>query len=187
MCASVNKCRNHRADSSPSDTAYPLCCQCGSDNFLDGGTLPTGHRAQVKTSSFHQLRMMRETTNELTLRLLTFSVHETGVCETNNGTSFHVHDTTRNDEADFSCAFRLLDKFIQRLDFGERRLAQFLSRQRHTNVQVWLRLLSKPQQLSQHTSVSSDLSVSERAFQSSPSSMLMHSRLIVDLVCVTLM
>ena len=38
---------------------------------------------------------------------------------------------------------------------------------RHTNAQVCQRLLSQPQQLSQHTSVSSDFCVRERAFQSS--------------------
>ena len=46
---------------------------------------------------------------------------------------------------------------------------------RDTNAKVWPRLLSQPQQLSQHTSVSSDLSVRERAFQSSPSQISAHA------------
>ena len=118
---------------------------------------------------------MRETTDQTTLRLLVFSVRETSVCVTSNGTGFQVHDTTRNDDAHFCCVLGLLDKFVQRFDIGERRLAQSLSSERHTNAQVWPGLLSQPQQLSQHTSVSSDLSVRERAFQSSPSQINAHA------------
>ena len=50
------------------------------------------------------------------LRLLVFSVRETSVCVKSNGTSFQIHDTTRNDDAHFCCAFGLLDKFVQRFD-----------------------------------------------------------------------
>ena len=106
--------------------------------------------------------MVRETTNQTALLLLTFSVRQTSVCVTHNGTGFQVHDTTGNDDAHFSRALRLLDKFVQLFDIGERRFAQFLD-----HAQVWPRLLSQPQQLSQHTSVSSDLSVREWAFQRS--------------------
>ena len=88
-----------------------LCCQCGSDNSLDGGTLPPDDLAQVKSSSFQQFRRVRETTDQTTLRLLVFSVRETSVCVTSNGTGFQVHDTTRNDDAHFCCASGLFDKF----------------------------------------------------------------------------
>ena len=140
-------------------TAYP------SDGSEDLSTLLMLEFCQLvivlrsKTSSLHQLRMVRETTNQTTLRLLTFSVREASV--SNNGTG------TRNDDAHFSRAFPLLNKFVQRFNIGERLSAQFLSRQRDTTAQVWPRLLSQPQQLSQHTSLSSDLSVREWAFQSS--------------------
>ena len=86
--------------------------------------MPTDDRAQVKSSSFQQFRRVRETTNQTTLRLLVFSVRETSVCVTSNGTGFQIHDTTRNDDAHFCCTFGLLDKFVQRFDIGERRLAQ---------------------------------------------------------------
>ena len=38
---------------------------------------------------------VRETTDQITLRLLLFSVRETSVCVTSNGSGFQVHDTKK--------------------------------------------------------------------------------------------
>ena len=167
MCASVNRCRNHWADSRPSDTTYQSVANVDLTTLLMVELCQLAIVLRSKHPVFQQLRMMSETKNQTTLRFLSFSVCETNVCVTNNGTNFQIHDTTRNDNAHFSRAVRLLDKFVQLFDIGERRLAQFLSSQRHTNTQIWQRLLSQPQQLSQHALVSNDLSARVCASRSS--------------------
>ena len=111
---------------------------------------------------------MRQQT-KTTLRLFAFSIRETSICVTSNGAGFQVYDTTRYDDAHFCCVFGLLDKFVQCFDIGECRLTQSLSSERHTNAHVRSRLLSQPQQLPQHTPVSSDLIAREGALQSSSS------------------
>ena len=99
--------------------------------------VPTGDRAQVKSSSFHKVRRMSETDH--------FSICRSSVCVTDHGTCFEVHDTTRNDNAHFCCAWRWIDQFVQRFDMGQRRFAQSPSSQRHTNAHIRSRLLSRPQ------------------------------------------
>ena len=76
---------------------------------------------------------------------------------TDHGTRFGGLDTTRNDNAHFGRASRLGNQLVQCFDIKERRFAQSLSSQRHTNTQIKSRLLSQPQQLSQHAWASSDL------------------------------
>ena len=67
---------------------------------------------------------------------------------------FQIHDTTRNDDAHFCCVFGLLDNSEQPETHQRTGLAE-------TAVPTTTTVLA-------HFSVSSDFSVRERAFQSSP-------------------
>ena len=115
-----------------------------------------------------------ETTNQTTLRLLVFSVREASVCVTSNGTGFQIHDTTRNDDTHVCCVFGLLDKFVQRFDTPTHRSGRDCC-PNHNNCPSTLL----------YPVISAFVSGLSKVRPAK--SMLMHSRLIVDLVCVTLM